>query len=86
MNHRGSKVMEIVVTNALEGNGTVENPSRIVYYSHDKRGRLLAIQDHYLTKLPRTDYDTEGGSHGTPEYWAKKAEETPNSEAKETED
>lgn len=45
MNYRDSKVIEVIVTVTLEGNGTPESPCREVHTYTDLEGNLLARHD-----------------------------------------
>lgn len=44
-NFRVTKVIQVIETQCLEGEGTNENTYRIVTYYHDLEGRLLAVSD-----------------------------------------
>lgn len=45
----GVKIMRVIRTESLRGEGTEKDPARLVYQYWDFKGKLLAENDTYIT-------------------------------------
>ena len=46
---RNAQIMEVIVVSTAVGKGTTDDPIRIITEYWSKRGKLLAVNDPYVT-------------------------------------